>query len=379
MRTSLITTNQLASRVSQAQALTTSQFITSYTTPPSTSLPRHLSTAALSPQLTHLKLSRPFSITQANSIRWLKNLIATIDPSTAEPAAKSHILNSIDTFIRERFTVADRVIAESAGERIDDGDVVLTFAKSAVVCKTLLAAKKAGKSFRVVVADSRPLFEGKNTARTLAAAGVQVTYCMTSGLAHAIKDVTICILGAHAILGNGATHSRVGTAIVGMMARDRGVPVVVCAESVKFTERVAMDAIVGNELAPEEELLFGVTTPSKSQTQQQSAMTPAADGGSNNAKSGPQKGAVGAGNSKLNSSSSSSSTDTKSAPTPTGPASSATALAGMMQDWRDKENLQVLHILYDVLPPEYVDMVVTEHGCLPPGCAPIVGRMNVGG
>lgn len=250
----------------------------------------------------------------------------------------------------------------------------MTYAKSAVVVKTLLAAKKVGKKFRVVVADSRPLFEGKNLARTLADAGIPVTYCMTSSLAHVIKDVTMCILGAHAILGNGATYSRVGTALVGMMARDRGCPVVVCAESIKFTERVAMDAIVGNELAPEEELLFGMSN-FQQQHQQQSALTPSDNNSSTNS-SGGKSGAQQKGNnaSKLNSDSKSS-----AAPDSTEPTNQAAVIAGLMKDWRDKENLQVLHIMYDVLPPEYVDMIVTEHGCLPPGCAPIVGRMNVGG
>ena len=250
---------------------------------------------------------------------------------------------------------------------------MLTFAKSAVVTKTLLAARKAGKNFRVVVADSRPLFEGKSLARTLAAAGIPVSYCMTSGLAHAVKDVTICILGAHAILGNGATYSRVGTALVGMMAKERGCPVIVCAESIKFTERVAMDAIVGNELAPEEELLFGAATAQQPQAQHHSALTPS-DSNVNGVKPGSQQ-QKGANNTKSNPPSA----DTRSTQDVTNSSNPGAAIAGLMSDWRDKENLQVLHIMYDVLPPEYVDMVVTEHGCLPPGCAPIVGRMNVGG
>jgi len=198
---------------------------------------------------------------------------------------------------------------------------------------------------------------------------------MTSSLAHLIKDVTICILGAHAILGNGATYSRVGTALVGMMARDRGCSVVVCAESIKFTEKVAMDAIVGNELAPEEELLFGVSA-HQQQNQQNSALTPPDNSSNTNNNSSGGKSGLQKGNnaSKLN-------PDPKSnaAPDPTNLTSQAALIGGLMKDWRDKENLQVLHIMYDVLPAEYVDMIVTEHGCLPPGCAPIVGRMNVGG
>jgi translation initiation factor eIF-2B subunit delta len=339
-----------------------SQFITSYTTPHGTSLPRHLSTSALSPQLTHLKLSRPFSITQSNSIRWLKNLIATIDPSAPEPAAKQYIITSISTFVRERFTIADRVIAQIAGERIRDGEVILTYAKSAVVTQTLLSAYTAGKKFRVVVVDSRPLFEGKALARTLSAAGIAVSYVFTSGLTHALQDVTLCILGAHAVLGNGGVYSRVGTALVGMAAKHRGVPVCVLAESVKFTERVMLDSVVGNELAGEEEMMFDVLPQSSTMPPQVSAVVASGKGDT--------KGAAGK-SSKLPAQ--------KDEPLKDYDVEKRHPVAGLMKDWRERENLYVLNIMYDVMPPEHVDAIITEHGTLPPGCAPIVGRMNIGG
>jgi hypothetical protein len=54
------------------------------------------------------------------------------------------------------------VIGEYAIQKIKDGDVVLTYARSSVVEQTLLNAwdKGNGKKFSVVVADSRPLLEG---------------------------------------------------------------------------------------------------------------------------------------------------------------------------------------------------------------------------
>ncbi|KAB8360802.1 hypothetical protein FH972_024536 [Carpinus fangiana] len=229
--------------------------VQSYTTPLGTSLPRHLSSQHLSPQLNFLKSCRPFSVSQANAIRWLKNVIATLDPSTPEPTAKADICTAIDTFIRERLTVADQVIAETAASHINDGDVVLTYAKSAVITQALRTAKRAGRDFRVVVVDSRPLFEGKNTARALADDGIDVSYSSITGLTHAARGATKCLLGAHAVLGNGRLYSRAGTALVAMMAKRMDAPVVVCAESIKFTERVALDSLAMNELGPEEELV----------------------------------------------------------------------------------------------------------------------------
>lgn len=297
------------------------QVVQSYTTPPGTSLARHLSASHLSHQLSHLKSCRPFSTSQSNSIRWLKNLIANIDPSVPETTAKQSICEAIDTFLRERFTVADRVIADAAAAQIKDGDVILTYAKSAVVHATLLAAQQSGTRFRVVIVDSRPLFEGRHFARALVAAGIPVTYSLITALSHAARGATRCLLGAHAVLGNGRIYSRTGTALVAMTAKSENIPVVVCAESVKFTERVALDAIVLNELAPEEELT-----------------------GSDEARMD--------GDGKL----------------PT------------LDQWRNLDGLQVLNLMYDVTPAEYVDEIVTELGALPPSAAPAVQRISaVGG
>lgn len=253
-------------------------------------------------------------------------MIANIDPSVPEDVAKSEICAAIDMFVRERFIVADQVIADAVASRIKNGDVVLTYAKSAVVQSALLTAAKKGTQFRVVTIDSRPLFEGKNLARTLATAGIDVTYCLTPGLSHAAKDVTICLLGAHAMLGNGRLYSRVGTALVAMMVKESRVPVVVCAESIKFTERVGLDSIVANELSPEEELIIG------------DVINPPMDGE-------PIK---------------------------------EEAVSATLNGWRDKENLQLLNLMYDVTPAEFIDVVITEYGSLPPTSAPLIQRMSAG-
>jgi len=237
------------------------QVIESYTTPPQNSLTRHL-TSHLSPQIDYLVSCRPLSVSMGNAIRWLKLEISKVDPDTPEPKAKADLCEGIDNFIRERITVADQVIATSAAEKIRDGDVILTFAKSSIVQQTLVEAQRRGTNFRVIVIDSRPLFEGKNLARALADLGLDVQYSLTHAIGHAIKDATKVFLGAHAMMSNGRLYSRVGTAIVAMMASEIDVPVIVCCESVKFTDKVALDSIVTNEVAPPDELIPSDVSPS---------------------------------------------------------------------------------------------------------------------
>ena len=43
--------------------------------------------------------------------------------------AKEELCGKIDSYIEERITAADQVIAQSAGLKIKDGDVLLTYAR----------------------------------------------------------------------------------------------------------------------------------------------------------------------------------------------------------------------------------------------------------
>ncbi|RJE17451.1 Translation initiation factor eIF-2B, partial [Aspergillus sclerotialis] len=333
-----------------ATLLAFKRVVEAYTTPLATSLSRHLTTH-LSHQITYLSTCRPLSISQGNAIRSLKLAIASIDPSVPEASAKASLCEFIDSFIREKITVADQVIAGSAAQKIQDGDVIVTFAGSSIVKQTLLNAHKQGKRFRVSIIDSRPLFEGKNLARALANAGLDVQYSLINGVSHAIKDATKVFLGAHAMTSNGRLYSRVGTALVAMSAKERAggveVPVIVCCETVKFTDRVALDSIVVNEIADADELVSTQPLQQFTGLPEPSAAVP-----------DPKKGGKPAANA-----------------TPE-PIAALKNVTSPLKDWKDTPNLQLLNIMYDVTPAEYVDMVVTEMGSLPPSAVPIVHRMS---
>ncbi|KAH0555931.1 hypothetical protein GP486_006127 [Trichoglossum hirsutum] len=324
-----------------ATLLAFKRVIESYTTPPGTTLTRHL-TFHLSHQITYLTSCRPISVSMGNAIRWLKLQITDIDIDTPESEAKAQLCDAVDNFIREKITLADKVIASSAGEKIRNGDVILTYAKSRIVQQALVDAYDRGTKFRVIVIDSRPLFEGRNLARALADHGLEVQYSLTHALSYVIKDVTKVFLGAHAMLSNGRLYSRVGTALVAMTAKDRDVPVIVCCESVKFTDRVNLDSIVTNELAPPDELVLSLPDSSTTATAVATAPTVPT--------------------------------------TPSTPSTSAISLPSTsppgLPNWRHQPNLNLLNLMYDVTPAEYIKMVITEFGSLPPSSVPVLHRIS---
>lgn len=309
--------------------------IQDYTTPQGTSLARHLTSHYLSPQIDFLKSCRPISESMGNAIRWLKKLISPIDPDTDENQAKRYLCDSIDRFIQERIMVTDQAIASAACKQITEGSVVLTYAKSSLVEKTILRAHSQGVNFRVIVVDSRPLFEGKKLATSLMNAGLHVEYLPFSGIARAVTDATVVLLGAHSMLSNGRLQSRVGTAPLAMAAYKADIPVIVCCESVKFSGKVALDSIVINEVAAPEELL---PPPEPAVPQPPPSTSTKPDKKKNEEEDEEVK-------------------------------------LKTLRDWREIANLQILNIMYDVTPAEYIRMIICEYGSVPPSSVPVVHRI----
>lgn len=326
--------------------------ISSYTTPPSVALPRHLTTY-LSHQISFLTAARPLSVAQGNSIRWLKKLVVELDPAVRDAEAKTLLAEAIDSFVRERVLLAGEVIAKEAASQIHNGDIVLVFSKSSVVEKTLLRAHSQGKTFEVIIADAGPSFEGRNLLAALTAHHLRCTYTLLTSLAGLPRKITRCFLGASAVLGNGALYARAGTALVAMMAKSGAlgvgpVPVAVCAESVKFSTRVVLDALALNELGDPDKLVEygddGVLTTSAAGK----AGAPAAGAGGKKGKAQTNAKVEGL-----------EQEDDK-------------AKKAALEGWDEQQNLHLLNLVYDVTPPGFLDMVVTELGCIPPSAVSAV-------
>lgn len=201
------------------------EVVKDYRVPEGKTLQRDL-VAHLSVNVGFLVEARPLGTAMGNAIKYLKTYVTHLDGHMDEGDAREAVLDTIDSYIRVRtwwygmsccwsvckmmLTTAQdkvlgccKVLVDKARDTIADGDVVLTFAMSSVVLKLLLAAKADGKQFRVVVADARPLLEGREMLRRLLAAGVGATYCLTSGLAYIMREVTKVFVGASAVLSNG--------------------------------------------------------------------------------------------------------------------------------------------------------------------------------
>ncbi|GAB4827428.1 hypothetical protein Ancab_034313 [Ancistrocladus abbreviatus] len=245
-----------------------------------------------------------------NAIRFLKNRIANLPLNLSEFEAKASLQSDIDRFINEKILLADKVIVKHAVTKIRDGDVLLTYGSSSAVEMIFSQAHELDIQFQVVVVDSRPKLEGQLLLRRLVAKGISCTYTHINAVSYIMHEVTRVFLGAASVLCNGTVYSRVGTACVAMVAHAFRVPVLVCCEAYKFHERVQLDSICFNELGDPEAI------------------------------------AKVAGRREIS----------------------------YLNDWTNSENLQLLSLMYDATPSDYVSMIITDFGMVPPTSVPVIVR-----
>ncbi|NXX54589.1 EI2BD factor, partial [Scopus umbretta] len=322
------------------------QLIQDYSTPPNEELSRDL-VAKLKPHISFLNQCRPLSASMGNAIKFLKKEISCLPDTLREEEAKEKLQDTIDKYLREKIVLAAEAISRSAFEKINDNDVILVYGCSSLVNRTLCDAHvKKGRAFRVIVVDSRPRLEGRETLRRLVRKGIHCTYVMINAISYVLPEVSKVLLGAHALLANGSVMSRVGTSQIALVSKAYNVPVLVCCETYKFCERVQTDSFVSNEL--------GATTRRK--------------GGRWAWQAAGQDGEVLS--LPLILAAASLSADD--------PDDLIVLRKGQAQlgGWAENKSLRLLNLVYDVTPPDLVDLVITDLGMIPCTSVPVVLRVK---
>ncbi|XP_065897705.1 translation initiation factor eIF2B subunit delta-like [Dysidea avara] len=224
-----------------------------YTTPPEKELCRDLE-ATIKPYISYLDQCRPLSVSMGNAIKYLKIKITSISPGTPEEEAKKTLCDALEKFLKEKIILAGQAIASTCCDIIKQNDVILVYAYSSVVLRSLIIAHK-NIQFRVIVVDSRPKMEGRNFLNSLVQNGIECSYILINAVTYIMKEVSKVFLGSHALLANGYVMSRVGTSLIALVAKMYNVPVLVCCETYKFSDRVQTDSFVFNELGDPSDLV----------------------------------------------------------------------------------------------------------------------------
>jgi ribose 1,5-bisphosphate isomerase len=98
----------------------------------------------------------------------------------------------------------------------------------------LKRAKQEGKSFEVICTETRPVLQGRTTAKEMLDLGVKTTFIVDSAARFFMNHVDLAIVGADAITSEGNVINKIGTSTIALVAREARTPFYVVSELLKF-------------------------------------------------------------------------------------------------------------------------------------------------
>lgn len=199
--------------------------------------------------------TRPTAVSLANALNYIRHRVFRAYKEGATPdLLRQAAIDASDAFLKSSLQAVKR-ISEFGAKRIRNGDLIMTHCNSSVVISTLVEAKRQGKDFSVIATETRPRFQGRITARTLAEEDIPVTLIVDSAARYFMPKVDKVVVGSDVVTSNGAVVNKIGTSQIALAAKEARVRVYVCAETYKFSPSTMLGELVEIEERPATEVL----------------------------------------------------------------------------------------------------------------------------
>ena len=151
---------------------------------------------------------------------------------------------SINTIKQDIQTIADifyhqmeeslEKISQYGAEKVPDNSTVFMYSMSSTVWRILQKAKTQGKTFHVIVTESRPAKEGLLTIDAMLKHGIPVSVSIDACIGELIPQANVVFVGADAISSNGVAYCKVGTYPSALVAKRHSIPFYIAADTLKF-------------------------------------------------------------------------------------------------------------------------------------------------
>ncbi|MCK4967428.1 MAG: translation initiation factor eIF-2B [Candidatus Aenigmarchaeota archaeon] len=127
-------------------------------------------------------------------------------------------------------------IATHTQKYITDGSTIMTHCHSSEVIESFKMAKNNGINFSVIVTETRPKLQGKQTAKDLLNAKIPVTYIVDSASSNFLAETTAVIMGIDAVRKEGV-YNKIGSYMIALAAKQKGIPVYFLGNTLKIDKR----------------------------------------------------------------------------------------------------------------------------------------------
>lgn len=167
-----------------------------------------------------------------NAVRWIISQVENSDKETVEALAE--VVSSSSSQFLKNLEASKECIAEIGAKRIRNNMVLFTHCHSSTVTYLMSKAKEDGKVFEVLCTETRPVFQGRITAKEMLALGVKTTFIVDSAARSFMRNADLVIVGADAITSEGNIVNKIGTGAIALLAHEARKPFYVVAELLKF-------------------------------------------------------------------------------------------------------------------------------------------------
>lgn len=167
-----------------------------------------------------------------NAVRWMTSQVERSGKEKVKELTK--IVASASQQFLKNLENSKEKIAEIGAKRIKNDSVILTHCHSSSVTYLLKRAKRDGKSFEVICTETRPIFQGRLTAKEMSELGVKTTLIVDSAARFFMNQVDLVIIGADAITSQGNVINKIGTSMIALVAHEARTPFYVVSELLKF-------------------------------------------------------------------------------------------------------------------------------------------------
>jgi ribose 1,5-bisphosphate isomerase len=167
-----------------------------------------------------------------NAIRWILNRVDKNNSKKVKDIAKT-VSSSANQFLNNLERSREE-IATIGANRIRNGSVIFTHCHSSTVTYMLQKAKQQGKIFEVICTETRPVFQGRKTAKEMLDLDLKTTMIVDSASRHFMNRADIVLVGSDAITSEGNVINKIGTSLIALAAHEARTPFYVVSELLKF-------------------------------------------------------------------------------------------------------------------------------------------------
>ncbi|MFX1451172.1 MAG: translation initiation factor eIF-2B [Promethearchaeota archaeon] len=201
-----------------------------------------------------LKNIRPTEPCLRNGLQCVINKAKRI--LTDQVATLKYAINKNSEVYLNFLSNANKKIAEYGARRIVDNSTILTHCHSSAVIEILKMAYNEGKKIKVIISETRPMFQGRKTAKTLTEIGIETTMIVDSAMRWIVrhKPIDLILIGADSITVEGTVLNKIGSKLLALVAEENNIPFYVAATMLKYNPESAFGDLEVIEMRSEKEI-----------------------------------------------------------------------------------------------------------------------------